>query len=271
MLELVKAHLAPLDGVLVEEASEADFLLFINAPAIKQGVGELQWAAEFSKEELHQKVPASLTQYTESLYTDQHFQVTRREMQTPRRSPEEFCRAVVQAVRRGKNVAIADVAFVNGSDLILGAQLIRQQEITRLAAYGGWNTAGNTLGTVLAQAAIFTLAQKSGLKPAQQRAHLEFLFLRFLDDFCYQALERSRCMLEDLPAYGLLPGEERLPGGEIAREIEGKVAARLEKHAQTLENIFRAAGLIKAVYISNIHLPWQRLFEIDIDVKVELS
>jgi hypothetical protein len=270
MLELLKAHLAPLDGIVADEPGEADFLLFINTPAIKQGVGELQWAAQFSKEELLQKVPSTLKEYAEKLFTDEYFQATRREMQTPRRSPEEFCRAIVEAVRRGKIVAIADVGFVNGSDMILGEQLIQHTEIARLAAYGGWNTAGNTLGTVLAQAAIFTLAKKYGFTPAQKKAHLEFLFLRFLDDYCYQALERSLCMLEDLPACGLLPTEERLPDGEIAREIGTQVAVRLERQAKRLEKTFQSSGLVKAVNISNIHLPWQRLFEIGFDVKVEL-
>jgi hypothetical protein len=270
MLELLKAHLAPLGGVIADEPSDADCISFINAPAIKQGVGELQWAARFSKEELLQKVPESLQAYVEKLYTDEYFQATRREMQTPRRSPEEFCRAVVAEIKRGKNVAIADVAFVNGSDLILGMQLIQHAEISRLAAYGGWNTAGNTLGTVLAQAVIYTLAQKQGLATAKQKAHLEFLFLRFLDDFCYQAIERSLCMLEDLPALNLSPTEERLPN-DVAKVIEEKVAARLHTQAQILEKIFCADGRVKSVDVTNIHLPWQRLFEIGFDVKVELT
>jgi hypothetical protein len=270
MVELLKAHLAPLGGIVADEPGEADFWLFINAPAIKQGVGELQWAAQFSKDELLQKVPEMLKDYAEKLFSDEYFQATRREMQTPRRSPEEFCRAVVEALRAGKNVAIADVAFVNGSDLILGQQLVRLPEIARLAAYGSWNTAGNTLGTVLAQASIFSVAQKSGLTPAQQKAHLEFLFLRFLDDYCYQALERSLTMLEDLPAHGLPPCEERLPDGKVAQEIEQKVAARLENQVRALEKTFQAAGLVSAVHISNVHLPWQRLFEIGFDIKVEL-
>ncbi len=270
IVELLKAHLAPLGGVVADEPSDADCLLFINAPAIKQGVGEFQWAAQFSKEELLQKVPEMLRTYIEKLYVDKYFQVTRREMQTPRRSPEEFCRAVVEEIRREKNVAIADVAFVNGSDLILGMQLVRHPETSRLAAYGGWNTAGNTLGTVLAQAAIYLLAKKRGLTPAQQKAHLEFLFLRFLDDFSYQSLERSLSMLEDLPAFGLLPTEERLPNDEIAQAIGKRVAERLQRQAQILERTFRAAGMVKVVNISNVHLPWQRLFEIGFDVKVEL-
>jgi hypothetical protein len=270
MLELLKAHLAPLGGTLVEDAREADLTLFINAPAIKQGVGELQWAAQFSKEELLQKVPKTLKQYAEDLYSDPYFQTTRREMQTPRRSPEEFCRAALEAIRQGKNVAIADVAFVNGSDLILGRQLLQHPEIARLAAYGGWNTAGNTLGTVIAQAVIFVASQRKGLNPKQHQAHLEFLFLRFLDDYCYQALERSLCMIEDLPSYGLPPSEERLPDGEIARTIQQKVAARLEKQASLLEQTFQKSGLVRSVQISGVSLPWQRLFEIGCTVRAEM-
>ena len=262
MLELVKAHLAPLDGVVADAEAEADFLLFINAPALKQGVGELQWAAQLSKDELSQKIPSALKQYAEDLYSDEFFQMTRQEMQTPRRSPEEFCRAIVHAVRRGKRVAVADVAFVNGSDLILGNQLIHHPEIARLVGYGGWNTAGNTLGTVIAQAVIYLVALKEGIQLEQRKAHLEFLFLRFLDDFCYQALERSRCMVEDLPVYGLLPMETRLPDGEIARNIEKRVVGRLENQAKMLEKLFQDASLLEAVRLSDIYLPWQRLFEI---------
>lgn len=271
MLELLKAHLAPLGGVVADEPGDADCILFINAPAIKQGVGELQWAAQFSNDELLQKVPELLHAYVEKLYTDEFFQATRREMQTPRRSPEEFCRAVVAEVKRGRNAAIADVAFVNGSDLILGMQLIQHPEISQLAAYGGWNTAGNTLGTVLAQVAIYTLGKKQGLTPDQQKAQLEFLFLRFLDDFGYQALERSLCMLEDLPVLGLFPTEERLPNDEVARMIGEKATRRLHNQAHALEKVFCADGRIKSANISNVHLPWQRLFEISFDVKVELT
>jgi hypothetical protein len=271
MLELLKAHLAPLDGILADDPSEADILLFINAPAVKQGVGELQWAAQFTKGELLQKIHDAIKGYAEKLFVDGNFQATRREMQTPRRSPEEFCRAVLEAVKQGDNVAIADVAFFNGSDLILGNQLIQHPEITHLAAYGGWNTAGNTLGTVLAQSVIYTAARKNGLSSEQQKAQLEFLFLRFLDDFCYQSLERSLCMLEDLPVYGLLPTEERLPDGKISKEIGNKVANRLEAQSRFLEKTFQSSGLVKSINISNIYLPWQRLFEIGLDVKVELS
>jgi len=83
-------------------------------------------------------------------------------MQSPRRSPEEFVRALLEALASGRPVAVADVAFVNASDLILGDLLRQHPQVAGLAAYGGWNTAGNTLGTVLAAAMIRILALRNG-------------------------------------------------------------------------------------------------------------
>lgn len=271
MLELLKAHLAPLNGIIVDTENNADFLLYLNAPAICQGIGELQYAAQFSQKELLEKTSETLKEYISSLFSDPYFQRTRQEMQTPLRSPEEFCRSIQDAIQNEKLVAIADVAFVNGSDLILGMQLVQHVTIAKLAAYGGWNTAGNTLGTVLAQAVIYSIVRNNNMKPNQLRAHLEFLFLRFLDDYCYQAHERSRCMLEDLPNFGLLPSEERLPEGEIAQTIERLISQRLQKQATHLSKQFKEEGLVKSVEVSEIHLPWQRLFEISCKIHISLN
>jgi hypothetical protein len=201
---------------------------------------------------------------------DTIFQNTRREMESPHRSPEEFVRALRNEMAGGHAVALADVAFVNGADLILGNRLVRHPEITQLHSYGGWNTAGNTLGTVLAQAVLRLLSRKAGGDPEQTRAHLEFLFLRFLDDYAYQARERTRILLEDLPALGLTPGYERLPS-PAQPAIQDRLRSRLEPAATELEQVFIRSGLVKQVQVSNYHLPWQRLFEVGFEVKVMLA
>ena len=226
----------------------------------------------FTQEELLQKVPEVLKDYAGKIFKGRVFPGHPPRDADPSPQPGGILpRRWSRPSRQGKKVAIADVAFVNGSDLILGSQLIQHPEIARLAAYGGWNTAGNTLGTVLAQAAIYLAAKNQDCTPEQQKAHLEFLFLRFLDDYCYQAVERSLCMLEDLPAYGLLPTEERLPDGEIANEIgkEGVRAARETSQPSWKKYSGSQVGQRRS-RISNLHLPWQRLFEIGFDVKVEL-
>ena len=141
--------------------------------------------------------------------------------------------------------------------------------IRRSPAYGGWNTAGNTLGTVLAQAIIRVLALRKEATPGQLAAHLEFLFLRFLDDDLYQARERTRCMVEDLPALGIAPTMERLPDDRVAA-IEDCVRARLSRAAADLRDLFVGSGLVKEVRVSHIQLPWHRLFEVGFDVQITL-
>jgi hypothetical protein len=165
-------------------------------------------------------------------------------------------------------VALADVAFVNGSDLTLSNLLMQHPESARLTAYGGWNTAGNTLGTVLAHAVLRLLAQRNGGEPEQIRAHFEFLFLRFLDDYLYQARVRSLCLLEDLPALNLQPSMERLPLSAV-EPVEKRVRERLMLAASELERLFINAGVVQAVNVENITLPWQRLFEVGFDVHVK--
>ena len=50
--------------------------------------------------------------------------------------------------------------------------------MARLSAYGGWNTAGNSIGTVIAAGALPT-------RNPEARRHL--LATRFVDDLVYQA------------------------------------------------------------------------------------
>ncbi len=170
----------------------------------------------------------------------------------------------------GRPVAVADVAFVNASDLVLGDLLRQHPQVAKLAAYGGWNTAGNTLGTVLAAAVIREVAVRAGASREQRAANLEFLFLRFLDDDLFQARERTRCMVEDLPARGIAPTMERLPDDQLDA-IEESLRAHLGRAAASLRDLFVASGLVREVHVRHIHLPWRRLFEVGFDVEVELE
>jgi hypothetical protein len=268
--ELLKAHLAPLGGTVADSPREADLTLFVNAPAQQQGNGDSQWLIWRGLEAVRTRLPSPFHAWFDEFTATEGFRATRREMQSPHRSPEEFVRALLGTLASGQPVAVADVAFVNASDLILGDLLRQHPQVTALAAYGGWNTAGNTLGTVLAQAVIRVLALRAQVTREQRAAHLEFLFLRFLDDDLYQARERTRCLVEDLPALGLAPTMERLPDDEAAA-VESRVRDHLSRAAADLRDLFVGSGLVRDVRVSHIHLPWQRLFEVGFDVEVVLD
>jgi hypothetical protein len=77
-------------------------------------------------------------------------------------------------------------------------------------------------------------------------------------------------MVEDLPALGIAPTMERLPEDRVAA-IEDRVRARLSRAAADLRDVFVGSGLVRDVRVSNIHLPWQRLFEVGFDVQITLN
>ena len=267
--ELIKAHLAPLNGFLAGSPEQADLLLFLNPPAECQGDAELQELIARELVDPTYQFPSIKDDMPAPVPQAQAYRITRREMTTPRRSVEEFVRALQAAQAAHLPVALADVAFVNGADLFLGRQLIRTGLAPLLMAYAGWNTAGNTLGTVLAHAVLHLLMLRQGPAPERVAAHLAFLFRRYLDDYFYQAVERTQLLYDDLPALGLAPSMERIPADKLG-QVEQRLKVRLSAAAGQLRDCFVQAGLVKDVHISNIHLPWQRLFEIGFDIQVEL-
>ena len=270
MPELIKAHLAPLRGSLTGTPTGADFLLFVNSPAEVQGVGAFQLPLRWSEEERKQRLPGYPERYGD-LLSATTLRNTQREMNAVLRDVDEFVRAIDHSLARGQAVAVADVAFVNGADLALGEQLLASGAAPRLAAFGGWNTAGNTLGTVLAHAVARVAHLRRGGERDGERAHIEFLFSRFLDDYAYQTIARTEAMLIDLPALGIEPIMTELPHSVEA--VQAKVAARLQEQAARLAEYFRSAALpiaIDGLTVHDVYLPWRRLFEVGFRVECRM-
>lgn len=268
--ELLRAHLAPLGGSIAGSGNACDLDLWFNSPARKQGNSESQWIARRGIDAVRANLPPAFRPWLDGVVSGEGFQATRREMESQDRRPGEFAHSVLAALHDGQAVAVADVAFVNAADSLFCERLCRHPEIASLVAFGGWNTAGNTLGTVLAQAVIRMIARREGNTRERLAAHLEFLFLRFVDDYLYQACERTRCMVEDLPPLGIRPTMERLPDETVA-VVEACVRDSLTASISPLRDLFIASGLVREVRVTNIHLPWRRLFEVGFDVHIDLS
>lgn len=160
-----------------------------------------------------------------------------------------FLRAVAAAAAGGRPFAVADVRYSNGADRTFVDRLLRIPEARRLRAYGGWNTSSNTIGMALAQA----------LLPAgPDRA---FTVLRFLDDWAYQADVRQRLARDVVPRYpGASP--ERL-GAALGPCID---AARVWLERDYVPALTQCFG--RPIAVTGIGFPWERLFEIDLEVAV---
>jgi hypothetical protein len=274
MTEMVKAHLGPLSGIVVAGEQEANLHVYVNAPAEEQGNGPDQYVLELGAEELA-ALPEDVRADVEAYRRDPHMAGTLREMYTVRRDLPEFVRALEADLIAGRDCAVVDVAFVNAGDVALGDLLLRMDRLSQLGAYGGWNTAGNTLGCVLAQAVI-RCAHRAEATPAALAAHVRFLFLRLLEDLLYMGRLRTQIMIEDQPRLGLPPAMSNV--GDQYPLVRAIVDQRLRTAAADLAargfvGQALAAGTaqitIRSVAIADVALPWQRLFDLTLDVVLD--
>ncbi|MFO7632782.1 MAG: DUF4127 family protein [Caldilinea sp.] len=276
MTEMVKAHLGPLGGT-VTDAPDADITLYVNAPAEVQGNGPEQWALALT--DAHIAAMPAISQTALATYRQySNGALTLCEMYSVRRDLPEFVRCLAHDLHAGRTCAIVDVAFVNAGDLALGELLERLPALSQLAAYGGWNTAGNTLGCVLSHAVIRHLQTQHGASPEALAAHVRFLFLRLVEDYLFMARLRSQIAVEDLPALGLPITLGNV--GEDAETVRAMVERRLGEAAASLAGK-RFAGqrvaagetaiVLEALALADVELPWGRLFDLTMDVETRYA
>ena len=159
----------------------------------------------------------------------------------------------------GVLLALADAAYPNGSDPLLMEMLLTDNAalaLGELAAYGAWNTAGNTLGVVIAQAFCAGLI---GDDPGRAAAQRQFLTHRFLEDWGYQAVTRREARLEAEKLWG-----RREPDPNSAEEqaqICTFIEGRLNEHLNVLKTHGVGVGL--KIVPGSTRLPWRRTFEVD--------
>ncbi len=170
-----------------------------------------------------------------------------------------FLAELAQRQARGVPVALADVAYPNGSDPLLTELLLASDSPLapgRLAAYGAWNTAGNTLGVVVAQAACALLV---GGDAGRAQAQHVFLAHRFLEDWGYQTVTRRQARAEAERLWGRRDPDPDDPAQQSALSafIEGRLAARLSD--------LQARGIGGGLRLApgSTRLPWRRTFEVD--------
>lgn len=206
--ENVRGHLS-LAGMEACPVSESDTVLLIHTPR-----GESQ----------RESIAQEQSEYTEA-------------------ELDAMAAEVSRLAAQGKHVYLLDVAFANGGDGHILRAISRQSGVDALWGYSGWNTAGNSLGTIVAQIASDFL---SG------RKNETFLWERLLDDYLYQSVVRER-----LKAILLQKGENiyRL------KDTEGAIAhlRRLFSQAVSESPIFaHMPGHV------SITLPWERTFEAEV-------
>jgi len=203
-----------------------------------------------------------------------------------------------------RRLLICDAAFPNGADEALMRELRHGGlQLHSLLSFAAWNTAGNAIGSALAHGTLrlialqdkgaFDLAQLlADIPPMRylellnslidsERAHVEFLFGRFVDDWLYQSrvrpdvTEKVVRLLEastfDLASsYGQT---ERM----VAQELGAAAGDLWSDHflAQEMVQIgvdrSRSGLVLDALEETRVSLPWRRMFEVDVDFKFRME
>lgn len=161
---------------------------------------------------------------------------------TAGRSLPLFVDFVRDCLERGQRVSIADIAYPNGAEKRLW-NMLRELPLARLAGYAAWNTAGNTLGSAVAMGA---------LRVRDERARLEALFSRFVDDALYQSEVRAkvRGQLSDPDPFDL--------GGQLPQANALMADLMLPKMRDLWDAEFAHVGY--RLKLGEPHLAWPRLF-----------
>lgn len=175
---------------------------------------------------------------------------------------QRFLAALGSWQQRGLPAALGDVAYPNGSDPLLTELLLAPDsplEPGKLCAYGAWNTAGNTLGVVVAQASC---SLRIGDSPERATAQRIFLAHRFLEDYGYQTVVRreARANAADQWNRGEPSPDNAAEQAVTCRFIENRLGVVLA----SLQRSGIGSGL--AMSPSSTRLPWRRTFEVDFEL-----
>jgi hypothetical protein len=218
----VERQIRALGGIEVDTPATADFIVAVNPPSI-----------------IYEDYDAE-----HPLFAEEQIQ----------RAPfmQDFVRQIAQWLAENKRVIVCDVAYSNGSDPALINPMLATIDLRQLAAYGAWNTAGNTIGTALAHG----LASAKAITPEQKEAQQRFLLHRFVEDWGYQHIVRQHVRNELIKETG---------SSEITEANEATVIERIQRELQKL--MPQLGALSARWHITQVRLPWHRLFEVDFELE----
>jgi hypothetical protein len=227
--ESIKWQIISAGGMLAESYNEADFILMANTP----GKYMMESAQQLKRD------PAN----------------------TNFRNLTEFVQKIRYYTNCGKICVVADIAYSNGADNELMEMMMRGRLLDKIAGYGGWNTAANTLGVVILQGAA---ASALKLKKLCDNYNLfRFHVKKIIEDWAYQANvqryfvdRRSKEMGFD--CYRL---------GSFKDIVADEITARLNAFIKlNLEGKLPVSGL----NIKGIKLTWERVFDMEPDLDMKL-
>lgn len=165
----------------------------------------------------------------------------------PREGTTYFADIVADYVAKGYPVSVADIAFANGADNALMAELQRRGLLYKIQAYAGWNTPTNSSGFALGEGMLVRHMDGDSID------HL--LTTRYLDDWAYQANVRNVIarQLTWLRGDGFY--------GSLGTKIDAVSMRSSHMMNRFIEENLPPLAEVDSVVVT---FPWNRMFESDI-------
>ena len=167
------------------------------------------------------------------------------------RTLAEFVLFMQDCLEEGRIVTLCDNAYANGGDLELLAMLDQSELLDKLHGYAGWNTSANTMGTTIAEGVHALL---EGVTPE----HQDFIAHRYVEDMGYCGKIRGKVVDERLPEHGLNYFDARDQRGLVSGIVREELEAFVKEHMPSIA---------EHIQITNVWMPWKRMFEVGLDVK----
>lgn len=166
----------------------------------------------------------------------------------PKENTISFVNTVESFLKRGYAVSIADIAYGNGADNALMAELNKRKLLPALASYSGWNTGNNSAGFAIGQGIL-----ARHMSPADKN---QLLAIRLLDDWAYQANVRQAAASELAGMKGGTYSQLDKAKGKITKSANQKINQFADLHLQQF-----------AIEEVLLDFPWNRMFEANVEIK----
>ncbi len=227
--ESIKAQITSAGGVCEDNTDHADCMLAVNSPG--------------------KHMIESFEQDGKDLTFTTHINM------------HEFLRYVGYfADRYQKAVGLAEVSVCNGCENEFMDYALLSGVLEKVQSVGGWNTAQNTIGVVLAQTIIASYYGRFADDPVRRRLSEEFKLRGIVCDWLFQSNVLLRFLRETagkIDPYAL-------------RGDYGSVKAYFETHLkESIEEKFGGRYKGAAVAVRNLSFDWDGVFYINFDVGLD--
>ncbi|MFG3603133.1 DUF4127 family protein [Micromonospora chersina] len=188
----------------------------------------------------------------------------------------------------GTPVIVVDPLIVNKADHDLVARMERGLDLAALLSYSGWNTGGNALGLALGHGTArwaYLRSSGSGFGVPDLRgpgqAHAEYLLYRFVKDDPWKNIVQveayAHARAQGWDPLALTPAQKSYFDGWVSERLvpltERYFADHFAGHRLVLGR--RGAQTFTATLTgfesARVELPWDRLFEVILEPRLQLS